>query len=52
MHFIDAYTIGRMRIDRHREFYAGRFGNHEDCLHYCIPGPPDEWNALMLEMLR
>ena len=52
VHFIDAYTIGRMRIDRHREFYAGRFGKHEDCLHYCIPGPPDEWNALMLEMLR
>lgn len=23
-----------------------------DCLHWCLPGPIDAWNDLMMEMLR
>ena len=23
----------------------------QDCLHWCLPGPIDTWNAMLLEML-
>jgi len=43
---IDAYSLGLKRSDRH----IGTF--REDCLHYCLPGPPDDWVQLFLYQLR
>lgn len=25
---------------------------HNDCLHWCLPGPVDTWNEIMIEVLR
>lgn len=42
-HYIDAYSITLDRHDRH-------IGSG-DCLHYCLPGPPDLWLQLFIHGL-
>ncbi|KAJ8599042.1 hypothetical protein CTAYLR_007695 [Chrysophaeum taylorii] len=42
-HYIDAYYISNRRRDRHV--------SKSDCLHYCLPGPPDDWNDHLLTTL-
>ena len=39
---LDAFELSRLRGDRHQP---------GDCLHYCLPGPPDDWNRMLLYML-
>ena len=41
---IDAYAMTKLRQDRH-------MGNG-DCLHYCLPGPPDWWVEMFLWFLQ
>ena len=36
-HFLDVYEMSRERP-------GGRMG---DCIHYCLPGPPDDWNLML-----
>jgi hypothetical protein len=33
--YVDAFSLSISRGDRHQ--------SAEDCLHYCLPGPPDTW---------
>lgn len=56
----DTAFLSLLRPDGHpgvyRQFqpYAGKDKNvqiQNDCLHWCLPGPIDSWNELMLEML-
>ena len=58
MHYLDAYEISLMRADRHRvrdTMYVTANGRMDkvrgDCLHYCLPGPPDDWNMLLKVIL-
>lgn len=34
--FLDAYASGALRVDTHSCW-------HNDCLHFCLPGPVDDW---------
>lgn len=51
--YLDAHELSNSRADRHigRIHRAQGKGYSEDCLHYCLPGPPDDWNALLKELL-
>ena len=49
--YIDAATIANARADRH--MIQGRWGGGSlDCLHYCLPGPPDTYNLVLKRLLR
>ncbi|KAJ1565965.1 hypothetical protein HK405_011190, partial [Cladochytrium tenue] len=41
---LDAESVGRARRDAHK-------GWPKDCSHYCLPGVPDHWNRLLLQMM-
>jgi hypothetical protein len=46
LRYVDAAGISNVRADRH--MLDGRFGGGNiDCLHYCLPGPPDDWNRVL-----
>lgn len=62
--YLDADELSNTRADRHVGTkvkravplytgvgYAGLAPTAIDCLHYCLPGPPDEWNAFLLFVL-
>ncbi|KAL5202925.1 hypothetical protein ABZP36_013877 [Zizania latifolia] len=54
---LDTYSLSSMRPDGHVGPY--RFPNRDkddtsvqnDCLHWCVPGPIDAWNDLIMEMV-
>ena len=48
VHFLDAFELGRRRVDRHPAVGNGVV----DCLHYCLPGPPDAWTDVLMVLLR
>ena len=51
VNFVDAFELSNLRPDRHVG-YRRRVGSTIlDCLHYCLPGPPDDWNALLVTLL-
>jgi molybdopterin-biosynthesis enzyme MoeA-like protein len=45
---MDAYDLLLTRPDEHIEYAKG----HQDCLHYCLPGPPDELTQVLLHELK
>lgn len=53
LRILDAAALSNRRADLH----LGRkrkFGSNkvvEDCLHYCLPGPPDDWSLVLKRML-
>ncbi|KAG2312984.1 hypothetical protein Bca4012_027579 [Brassica carinata] len=57
---LDVTAISVLRPDGHPGpyMYEFPFKNgvpervHNDCLHWCLPGPVDTWNEIMIEMLR
>ncbi|VVA94758.1 unnamed protein product [Arabis nemorensis] len=57
---LDVTAISVLRPDGHPGpyMYELPFKNgvpervHNDCLHWCLPGPVDTWNEIMIEMLR
>ncbi|KAL0373782.1 UNVERIFIED_CONTAM: protein trichome birefringence-like 25 [Sesamum radiatum] len=60
LELFDATLLSLLRPDGHpgvyRQFHPNdRIDKHakiqNDCLHWCLPGPIDSWNDLMLEML-
>ena len=42
--------ISAFRDDAHIAKYK-KDDQHQDCLHWCLPGPIDTWNAMLLKML-
>ncbi|XP_072980028.1 protein trichome birefringence-like 23 [Typha angustifolia] len=56
---LDTYHLSLLRPDGHsgpyRTFHPFDKGNNvavqNDCLHWCLPGPVDTWNDLIMEML-
>ncbi|CAA0327382.1 unnamed protein product [Arabidopsis thaliana] len=57
---LDVTAMSVLRPDGHPGpyMYADPFKNGlperipNDCLHWCLPGPVDTWNEIMIEMLR
>ena len=44
-----------VRPDGHPSYYAKRVDENvtrSDCVHWCLPGPIDTWNELLLQMLK
>ncbi|XP_073127178.1 protein trichome birefringence-like 26 isoform X2 [Henckelia pumila] len=61
MKLFDTTVLSLLRPDGHpgayRQVnpYEGKDKNakiQNDCLHWCLPGPIDSWNGLMMEMVR
>ncbi|KAH0450149.1 hypothetical protein IEQ34_020841 [Dendrobium chrysotoxum] len=56
---LDMYNLSAQRPDGHpgpyRRFHPFRKGRNDvvqnDCLHWCLPGPIDSWNDLLMEMV-
>ncbi|KAL9676345.1 hypothetical protein QQ045_004559 [Rhodiola kirilowii] len=54
---LDVTPLMLLRPDGHPSKY-GHWPNgtqimsHNDCVHWCLPGPIDNWNDLLLEMLK
>lgn len=58
---LDTYSISSMRPDGHagpyRMFHPFAQGNKDgssvqnDCLHWCVPGPIDAWNDLIMKLV-
>ena len=42
--YLDTYTQTAMRP-------GGHHPSRHDCVHWCLPGPPDEWTRLLLLLL-
>ena len=58
--YLDAATISDRRADRHliapKESSTSLPSStsaraQADCLHYCLPGPPDDWNRVLRAIL-
>ncbi|KAJ4818405.1 Protein trichome birefringence [Rhynchospora pubera] len=53
---IDTYQLAVMRPDGHvgpyRRFHKDKKGKVQyDCLHWCVPGPIDAWNDIIMDMV-
>lgn len=53
LRFIDAATIANARADGHlvRKVFPFQSADKRDCLHYCLPGPPDAYNLVLKRVL-
>ncbi|XP_073311085.1 xyloglucan O-acetyltransferase 3-like [Primulina huaijiensis] len=51
---LDVTEIMLMRPDGHPGQHWGNvwMKGYSDCIHWCLPGPIDTWNQLMLEMIK
>ncbi|CAI9752659.1 unnamed protein product [Fraxinus pennsylvanica] len=51
---LDITEIMGMRPDGHPGLYGGNtwMTGYSDCIHWCLPGPIDVWNELLLEMIK
>ncbi|KAL6961051.1 hypothetical protein U1Q18_038814, partial [Sarracenia purpurea var. burkii] len=53
---LDIMEAMRWRPDGHSNHYGHlsetRFMLYSDCLHWCLPGPIDTWNELLLQVLK
>ncbi|CAI5493560.1 unnamed protein product [Closterium sp. Naga37s-1] len=47
--YLDVAAMTVLRPDSHQGFIPEL--NHEDCLHYCIPGPQDLWAQMLQNVL-
>ncbi|CAA3009109.1 ALTERED XYLOGLUCAN 4-like [Olea europaea subsp. europaea] len=51
---LDITEIMVIRPDGHPGLYWGNpwMKGYSDCIHWCLPGPIDTWNELLLEMIK
>jgi len=50
--YLDVHELSNRRADRHHwKRHQLHGGTVVDCLHYCAPGPVDDWNALLATTL-
>ncbi|KAH7365589.1 hypothetical protein KP509_18G036200 [Ceratopteris richardii] len=52
---LNTTQISYLRPDGHPDIYRGEVvpdGAPHDCLHWCVPGPVDTWNQLLLYTLQ
>ena len=48
---LDITRMSSCRQDAHPSSQT-RIGGRTDCKHWCLPGVPDHWNEIWLNMLR
>ncbi|XP_020598874.1 protein trichome birefringence-like 25 [Phalaenopsis equestris] len=52
---LDTYNLSARRPDGHpgpyRKFHSFGTMVQNDCLHWCLPGPIDSWNFLLMDMI-
>lgn len=55
LRLMDVTRLMLLRPDGHPDRYGHGAGEHDgfdiDCLHWCLPGPIDVWNELLLQIL-
>ena len=55
LRLMDVTRIMLRRPDGHPDRYGHGAGDHGgfdiDCLHWCLPGPIDVWNELLLQIM-
>lgn len=51
LEMLDVYHLSLLRPDGHPDNYRGIGRDKHDCLHWCLPGPIDTWNDLMMQMV-
>ncbi|KAJ0965418.1 hypothetical protein J5N97_026556 [Dioscorea zingiberensis] len=49
---LDVSKAMMFRADAHPDRHWLRWQNVNDCLHWCLPGPVDVWNELLMVVLR
>ena len=50
--YIDSQEQARPRKDSHIGRLKTLHGpERSDCLHYCLPGPPDDWNDMLIRRM-
>ncbi|KAL0343966.1 UNVERIFIED_CONTAM: protein ALTERED XYLOGLUCAN 4-like [Sesamum angustifolium] len=51
---LDVTEMMSMRMDGHPGLYWGNqwMKGYSDCIHWCLPGPIDVWNELLLELIK
>ena len=47
---LDITRMSEFRADAHPSTTGGK--KHDDCMHWCLPGPIDMWNELLLSVLK
>lgn len=50
--FLDITEMMAMRVDGHPGPYWPWGSRSNDCLHWCLPGPIDFWNGLLLDRIK
>jgi hypothetical protein len=48
-YYLDVVNASMLRPESHVD--SAGLGGDFDCLHYCLPGPPDLWTVALLELL-
>ncbi|KAI5056317.1 hypothetical protein GOP47_0028135 [Adiantum capillus-veneris] len=50
---VDTLHAALLRPDAHPGSYGrDNFNVHNDCMHWCLPGPVDAWSAMFLHVLK
>ncbi|KAH6830230.1 hypothetical protein C2S53_000199 [Perilla frutescens var. hirtella] len=51
---LDVTEMMSMRVDGHPGVHWGNqwMKGYSDCIHWCMPGPVDTWNELLLESIK
>lgn len=47
---LDITRMSEFRADAHPSTTGGK--KHDDCMHWCLPGPTDTWNDLLASSLE
>jgi hypothetical protein len=47
---LDTSHMSEFRADAHSSTTGGK--KHDDCMHWCLPGPTDTWNDLLAANLE
>lgn len=50
--FVDLTGPSLQRPDAAKGYNESKRTTAEDCVHYCLPGPPDEWARMLVQLLH
>ena len=52
VYYLDVVSASILRRESHPDSAGKGLGKEKnDCLHYCLPGPPDLWTVALVELL-
>ena len=50
--FVDLAGPSLQRPDAAKGLNESKKTTAEDCVHYCLPGPPDDWSRMLIQLLH